>query len=163
VYHLDHDKDVQGRQPASLCLAEPCMPVPHSFIPYLEGSERLVLRSIFLNPMLTSLQVAMGALCSRLGSLCINPPRLLSLEMTAAVTGSSLSSSVNRVCKLHTSSLVGQLLQARAVQSNVIAFYQGHFCAVRAGSTSISNADVGTSPVGQPLPRPVPSSQIFST
>jgi hypothetical protein len=72
----------------------------------------------------------------------MNLPRLLSLEMTAAITGSNPSFLMNRVYP------AGRLLQARAARSNVMAFYQRQVCIVLARSASIGIADARTGPVG---------------
>jgi hypothetical protein len=131
------------------------MPVLHSFIPYLSRSKQLVPRSMFLNPMLANLQVTTGGLVLSIRQRLHKPapPTQPGNDRRHYRIQSLIPS---EPC-LHASGPAGQLLQARAVQSNIVVFYQRHVCTVPAGPTSIGIADVGTSPVGQPLPRSVPS------
>ena len=82
-----------------LCPAEPCMHFhPFLYPPSWRAS------SLFLDPvprsMLASFQdllVILYSPSSRLGNVCMNTLRLLSLKMAAAIPGSNPSFSVNRV------------------------------------------------------------------
>jgi hypothetical protein len=158
VYQLDHDKDVRDRLPASCALrSHACLP---PFLHSLSWGEQAARSSIHV-PQPHACQPPGGN-----GWPVLSIGQRLRKPAPPTQPGNDRCHYriqpliLSEPC-LHASGPAGQLLQVRAVQSNVIVFY--HAYTVPAGSTSIGIADVGTSPVGQPLPRSVPFSLIFST